>query len=246
MAHLLREARIRRGRKESGSEEEFATRLVTILDPTGVGSEAYRTLRTNLLYALVDNPPKVVVLTSSGPGEGKSTTCVNLAVVLAQAAQSTLVLDCDLRRPVIHKFFGLRNLHGITDVLVGERSLDEVWHEPVEGLKVVPTGSIPPNPVETLGSQRFSEFLASVRERFDYVLIDASPIGPVSDPVVLATQGDGVLLILDAQHTRKGSVRQAMRSLEAVDANVLGTVMNNVKVTGGGYYGYRDYSYSYR
>src|SRR5918997_609543 len=243
MAHSLRGARARRGQNESASEEELTARLVTIQEPNGVGSEAYRTLRTNLLYALVDNPPKVVVLTSPGQGEGKSTTCINLAVVLAQAAQSTLVLDCDLRRPVVHKFFGLRNLHGITDVLVGERSLDEVWHEPVEGLKVIPAGPIPPNPVEILGSQRFSEFLASVRERFDYVLIDASPIGPVSDPVVLATQGDGVLLILDAQHTRKGSLRQAMRSLEAVDANVLGTVMNNVKVAGGGYYGYSSYSY---
>jgi capsular exopolysaccharide synthesis family protein len=228
-------------RKERKAEQDFSGRVVTILDPTGAASEAYRTLRTNLLYSLVDNPPKVIVLTSPGPGEGKSTTCANLGVVLAQAGKSVLILDCDLRKPVMHKFFSLRNLHGITDVLVGECSLQEVWAEPVEGLKIVPVGPIPLNPAEILGSRRFSEFLANTREEFDYVLVDASPVGLVSDPAILATQGDGVLLILDAQSTRKGLVRQAMRSLGAVGANVLGTVMNNVNVSKSSYY----YRYTY-
>jgi capsular exopolysaccharide synthesis family protein len=230
------------------SEEDLSRGLVTILDPASGASEDYRTIRTNLLYALVDNPPKVIVLTSHGPGEGKSTTCANLGVVLAQAAKRTLILDCDLRKPAIHKFFGLRNLHGIVDVLVGERGLQEIWQEPMEGLKVVPAGPIPPNPAEILGSQRFSKFLASVRKGFHYVLVDASPIGPVSDPVVLATLGDGVLLVLDAQNTRKESVRQAMHSLQAVGANVLGTVMNNVKPNKNYYSGnyYDGYVYGKR
>jgi capsular exopolysaccharide synthesis family protein len=154
-----------------------------------------------------------------------------------------LILDCDFRKPVIHKFFGLRNMHGITDVLVGERPLQEVWNEPIEGLKVVPVGPIPPNPAEVLGSKRFSTFLANVREEFDCVLIDASPIGLVSDPVILATQADGVLLVLDAQNTRKASIRQAVRSLTAVGANVMGTVMNNVKVSKSD--PYYDYGYTY-
>ncbi len=237
-----RRTELRRGRGGEGAAEDFAGRLVTILDPTNAASEAYRTLRTNLLYALVDDPPKVIVLTSPGPGEGKSTTCANLGVVLAQAAKNTLILDCDLRKPVVHKVFGLRNLHGITDVLAGECSLQEVWKEPVEGLKVVPVGPVPLNPTEILGSRRFSKFLASVREKFDYVLVDASPIGLVSDPTVLATQGDGVFLVLDAQNTSKKSVRQAMRSLEAVGANVLGTVMNNFKTSKDSsyYYGYTN------
>jgi capsular exopolysaccharide synthesis family protein len=223
------EARRTQRKLEANSLDELDGRLVTVLDPTSAASEAYRTLRTNLLYALVDNPPKVIVLTSPGRGEGKSTTCANLGVVLAQAGKDTLIVDCDFRRPAIHRLFGLRNLHGVVDVLAGERRLQDAWTEPVEGLKVVPVGLIPPNPTELLGTRRFSELLASVRQEFDYVLVDVSPVGLVSDPAILATQGDGVLLILDAQNTRKGSVRQAMRSLTAVGANVIGTAMTNVK-----------------
>jgi capsular exopolysaccharide synthesis family protein len=236
---------LKTGRRQAGKEaetDELAGRLVTALDPTSAAAEAYRTLRTNLLYgAFLDEPAKVIVLTSPGPGEGKSTTCANLGVVLAQAGKNTLILDCDFRKPVMHRFFGLRNLHGIVDVVVGERSLQESWKEPVEGLKVVPVGTVPPNPTELLGSRRFSELLASFREEFNYVLVDAAPVGLVSDPAILATQGDGVLLVSDAQNTRKGSMRQAVRSLGAVGANVLGTVMNNVKASEGGY----DYLYGY-
>jgi len=183
------------------------------------------------------------VLTSPGPGEGKSTTCANLGVVLAQAGKNTLILDCDFRKPVIHRLFGFRNVRGVVDALAGERKLQDNWKEPMEGLKVVTVGPIPPNPTELLGTRRFSELLASLREEFDYVLIDAPPVGMVSDPAILATQGDGVLLISDAQNTRKGSVRQAMRSLEAVGAPVLGTVMNNVEVPKGDNYHYYGYAH---
>jgi capsular exopolysaccharide synthesis family protein len=226
---------LRRTGRKTGSDD-LAGRLITILDPASSASEAYRTLRTNLVYAFVDAAPKVIVLTSPGRGEGKSTICANFGVVLAQADKETLIIDCDFRRPALHKFFGLRNLQGTMNVLVGERELQEAWAEPVNGLKVLGSGPIPPNPTEVLGSQRFSEFLAGVREKFDYVLIDAPPVGPVSDPAILATQSDGVLLVVDAQTTRKGSVRQAVRSLRDVDANILGTVMNNVKGTNGGYF----------
>jgi len=212
------------------------------LDPTSGAAEAYRTLRTNLLYsAFVDEPAKVIVVTSHGPGEGKSTTCANLGVVLAQAGKNVLILDCDFRKPVIHRFFGLRNLYGVVDVLVGERKLQDLGAEPVEGLRVMPVGHIPLNPTELLGSRRFSELPASLREEFDYVLIDAPPVGLVSDPAILATQGDGVLLVSDAQTTRKGSVRQAVRSLEAARTNIVGAVMNNVETSKGSYY----YSYTY-
>ena len=129
------------------------------------------------------------------------------------------------------------------DVLVGERTLPEVWSEPVEGVKVVTVGPVPPNPSEILGTQRLSKLLADARQEFDYVLVDAAPVGMVSDPAILAIQGDGVLLVLDAQATRKGAVRQAMRSLETVGANVLGTVMNNVKTSRHSYYGYGEYGY---
>jgi len=127
--------------------ENLAGRMVSVLDPTSAAAEAYRTLRTNLLYAIVDDPPKVIVLTSPGPGEGKSTTCANLGVVLAQAGKDTLILDCDFRKPVIHRFFGLRSIHGLVDVLVGERKLQESWKEPVVGLRWSPWVPYRPTPL---------------------------------------------------------------------------------------------------
>jgi len=234
MIHSIRKIQSFRKREESGPEN-LAERLVTVANPSSVHSEAYRTLRANLLYAFVSNPPKVILLTSPGPGEGKSTTCANLGVVLAQAGKNTLILDCDFRRPAIHKFFELPNRPGVINVLVGENSLEEVWEEPVEGLKVVPVGPTPPNPAEILSSPDFSEFLSGLRERFDYVLVDTSPIGLVADPAVLATQGDGVLLVLDAQKTRKAAVRRAIRDLKTVGVDILGTVMRNVNSPDGYY-----------
>jgi capsular exopolysaccharide synthesis family protein len=243
MTNLFVKARSRQARKEPKSDEYYADRLITFLDPSGSTSEAYRSLRTNLLYAQVDNPPKVIVVTSPRQGEGKSTTTANLAVVLAQAGKRVLLLDCDFRIPVIHKFFGLHNFHGMTDILVGEKSLQEVWKEPIEGLKVVPVGPIPLDPAEVLGSQRFSNFLTSVRKEFDYVLLDASPVRPVSDPLVIAVQGDAVLVVLDAQNSRKIDVRRTVHDLKTIGANVLGVVMNNLPISEQEKYSYYHYGY---
>lgn len=247
--HLLTTSK--KAAKNSGSPDEeplegLAGHLATVLEPAGAASESYRTLRTNLLYSIVDIPLQVVTVTSAGPGEGKSTTCNNLAVALAQAGKQVVVLDCDLRRPALHKAFGLRNLHGLVNVLAGERELSKVWQEPLQGLKVVTAGPVPPNPAELLGSGRFTELLEQAREDFDYVLLDTPPIQAVSDPLILASQSDGTLLVLDAQETRKGSVRRSVQSLEGVGAHVLGTVMNNVEADQNGYYyGYR-YEYGPR
>jgi capsular exopolysaccharide synthesis family protein len=223
-------------REERKDPDLAAERLITVSEPTGAVSEDYRALRTSLLYALVDTPPKIISVTSPGPSEGKSTTCANLAVVLAQADKRTLIMDCDLRKPVMHRIFGVRNFVGVVNVLVEEHELGAVWQEPLPGLKVITAGSVPPNPAELLGSRRFAELIGRVREEFDYVLMDSPPIGLVTDPAIVASQGEGVLLVLDAQNTRKGALRQAMRSLEGVGANVVGTVMNNVKLSKGGYY----------
>jgi capsular exopolysaccharide synthesis family protein len=171
------------------------------------------------------------VLTSPGPREGKSTTCANLGVALAQADRSTLILDCNLRRPTVHKIFGLHNDRGIVAILAEERNWQEVSQEPLPGLKVIAVGPIPPNPTELLSSRRFAEFLDQARRVFDYVLIDTPATDLVSDPAVVATQGDGVLLVLDARDVRKGAVLQAMRRLQTVGATVLGTIMNDAKVS---------------
>lgn len=218
-----------RSKRRQAQSEGSSDWLVTISDPSGEASEAYRSLRTNLFYSIVDDlPNKVILLAGPSSRMGKSTTCADLGVVLAQADKSTLIVDCDLRKPVLHKIFGLRNAYGLMDVLAGEREPEEVWQVPVEGLCVLPAGPIPPNPAEVLASEQFTRFLEQIRPKFDYVLLDAPPTQLVADPTILAPQVDGVLLLFDAQSTRKGSVRQAIRGLEAVGANVLGTVMTNV------------------
>ena len=226
-------------RTEHHNSSELSGNLVTVVEPASPASEAYRTLRTSILYAQVDAPPKVIVVTSFGTEEGKSTVCANLGVTLAQAGKTTLVVDCDFRRPVMHKIFGLSMSEGVVNVLVGERDLEQVCQEPLPGLSlnVVTVGPLPPNPAELLGSRRLIEFLSIVREKFDYVLIDSPPAGLVSDPAILAAQGDGVLLAVDAQKTRKGEVRRVMRRLNSVGAMVLGTVLNKVKGSKDVYYG---------
>jgi capsular exopolysaccharide synthesis family protein len=225
--------------QKSEHKREVSGGLIAALDPTDVASEAYRRLRTNLLYAIVDAPPKVIMVTSPGSAEGKSTVCANLGVVLAQAGKRVLIMDCDLRRPTMHEIFGLStNAGGLVDAVMGDLSLQEAQQEPLEDLdlKVLTVGDLPPNPAEFVNSRRFSEFLAAIQTEFDYVLVDSSPTGLVADPLVLATQVDGVLLTLDARKTRRGDVRRAMRGLTTVGAQVLGTVMNNVIGSRNGYY----------
>lgn len=244
MVGLIRKMRL----GGSDQQEEIgvpSNTLITVLDPMSVGAEAFRTLRTNLLYSFVDDPPRVLAVTSPGSGEGKSTASANLSVVLAQAEKSTLLLDCDLRSPRIHKVFGLHNFRGVVDVLARQCEPHEAWQEAIPGLTVLTSGPVPPNPAELLGSKRFSKFLGQMREQFDYVVIDAPPVRLVSDPAIIATQGDGVLLVLDAQKTRKRAVQHSIRSLNTVGARVLGTVMNNVKASRSDLYGYASYGNPY-
>jgi capsular exopolysaccharide synthesis family protein len=223
MTWLLRRPK----KKQEVQSEGPSWGLVTVTEPASAASEAYRTLRTNLFYSATDTPPKVILITSPSPRTGKSTTCANLGVVMAQAGKSTLITDCDLRKSAMHKIFGLRNTYGLMNVFAQEGEPQEFWHEPLKGLHVLTAGLQPPNPPEVLSSQLVAEFLKQMRREFDYVLLDAPPTQLVSDAVILAPQTDGVLLILDAQRTRKGLVRQAMHSLETVGARVLGTVITN-------------------
>ncbi|MGH3146846.1 MAG: CpsD/CapB family tyrosine-protein kinase, partial [Rubrobacter sp.] len=143
------------------------------------------------------------------------------------------ILDCDLRRPRLHSMFGVNKIEGLVNILAGGGKVEEVWREPIPRLKLICAGPAPPNPTELLSSRRMEEFLAEMRRRFDYVLVDTPQVG-VPDSAVLAAHGDGVLLVLDSQRTRKGPLKQAMRVLRGVGANVLGTVMNNFEASGGG------------
>ena len=232
-------ARFRSRRQAQNDEvDALSGQLVTLLDPAAVASEAYRSLRTSLLYAVANAPPTVILITSPGLMDGKSTTCANLAVVLAQAGKETLVIDGDLHEPSLHKIFGVPNVNGMVNVLSGEYDLSEMCTEPFPGLKVLSTGPIPPNPAELLISGRLAPLIGQARLLFDYVLIDSPPTESVSDPMIIATQADAVILVLNSEETGKGSLHKAMRNLEAVGANVLGTVINKAPKAKPGRYGY--------
>jgi receptor protein-tyrosine kinase len=232
-------ARFRSRRQAQNDEvDALSGQLVTLLDPAAVASEAYRSLRTSLLYAVANAPPTVILITSPGLRDGKSTTCANLAVVLAQAGKETLVIDGDLHEPSLHKIFGVPNVNGMVNVLSGEYDLSEMCTEPFPGLKVLSTGPIPPNPAELLISGRLAPLIGQARQLFDYVLIDSPPTELVSDPMIIATQADAVILVLNSEETGKGSLHKAMRNLEAVGANVLGTVINKAPKAKPGRYGY--------
>lgn len=225
---------VREGDEIVGSLHES---LITLLDPDSPASEAFRTLRTNFLYAFPDSPPKVVVLTSHGSREGKSTTCANLGVLLAQVRKSVLLLDCDFRNPPQHKIFGSRTPTGLVDVLAGKQSLRDAWQEPLPGLKVLAAGVPPRSPAELLSTKRFAELVDEVRQQFDFVLVDTPPVGQTPDALIVSAHADGVLFVLDAENIRKSAVWQSLRSLQTVRANVLGTVMNNVDASAYRHYG---------
>jgi protein-tyrosine kinase len=218
--------------------DALSEQLVTVLDPASVASEAYRSLRTSLLYAVANTPPTVILITSPGLMDGKSTTCANLAVVLAQAGKETLVIDGDLHKPSLHKIFGVPNVNGMVNVLSGEYGLSEMCTEPFPGLKILSTGPIPPNPAELLISGRLAPLIGKARQLFDYVLIDSPPTELVSDPMIIATQADAVMLVLNYEEPSKASMHRAVHDLEAVGANVVGTVMNKAPKTETRRYGY--------
>lgn len=230
-------------RRKARQGEADPGNLITLSAPDSLACEDYRGLRTSLMYSMAGSSPRTVMVTSPGPGEGKTTTCANLGVVLAQAGKSTLVVDCDLRKPMVHKVFSLRNFHGIVSLLVGEEGMGGVMQEGLlVGFSIITSGPLTPNPAELLSSSRFSRFLGEARGQFDYVLIDVPPVESVSDPAVVATHCDGTLLVIDTKSTRKGAVKQSVHTLESVGGRVLGTVMNNVKSDKKGYY-YYGYGY---
>lgn len=214
---------------------DLSKRLVSVTNPDSAIGEAYRSIRTKLLNTRTDAPPKVIPVTSPGRKEGKSITCANLAASLAQAGKETLVVDCDLRNPSLHKLFGSNNFQGLTNVLAGEANVEQTWQKtPVANLELLSAGATPPNPSELLGSEDFAEFLHQARRVFDYVLLDVPPAQSFSDAAIVAARGDGVLLVWDARKTRRDDVRGTVRNLEDVGAGVIGTVMNNFKAHSAG------------
>ena len=211
--------------------------------PTSPAAEAYRTLRTSLLFLGLDSPLKVVQVTSASGSEGKTTTVANLAVTFALTGQSVIVMSCDLRRPRVHEFLNVPNDIGFTSVFLGEVPLtDAIVQVPGQkNLHVLGSGPIAHNPAELLNSTRTSDIIDALKARFDLVLIDSPPILPVTDAAVISGRVDGTLMVVTAGVTTKRSLTRALNSLRQVDAPIIGFALNRASSDGGYGYSYEYY-----
>ena len=214
--------------------KEYRDKLITSLNPFSPVSEAYRILRTNLQFTSFDQPIKSIMLTSANPGEGKSVTAANLAVIMAQADLKTILVDADLRRPTLHKIFQIGNLEGLTTMLrqANPDIESQLKASGIDNLQVITSGPLPPNPSELLSSQRMVELIKRLKDMADVVIFDSPPMLAVTDAAVLSSRIDGVILITQAKHTRRGATKQSIERLEHVGANILGCVLNQISGRG--------------
>lgn len=214
-------------------------KLVTKFDPKSPISEQYRTIRTNILYSSIDEEVRSIMVTSAGPGEGKSTTTANLAVVFAQQGKTVLLVDADLRKPTVHYTFNMTNTSGLTSVLTNQMPLKEAVHTNDEkNLYVLPSGPIPPNPSELLGSRAMKHFLEQALEEFDLVLFDTPPVLAVTDAQILANLCQGSLLVVSSGKTEKDALLKTKELLTSTNGKLLGVVLNNKKADKKGNYYY--------
>ncbi len=220
-------------------------KLITLKNPKSVISESFRTLRTNIQYSNIDDEIKSLLITSSVPEEGKSTIAANLAISTGYTGKRILIIDCDLRKPTMHKKFGISNLKGLTNALIGETQLKEVIYRggELETLHILTSGPIPPNPSELLGSKKMQDLLGSLKDEYDMVIIDSPPVGLVTDAAILSTKVDGVLLVTAAGKTEIEVIKRSQGLLEKVKANIIGVILNKVDIKGKSYYkyGYHEY-----
>jgi non-specific protein-tyrosine kinase len=225
--------------------EAARNQLVAQEDPHSQRAEQFRQLRTNIQFIGLDDHVRTIVVTSSMPAEGKSRVSANLAVTIASGGQRVCLVDADLRRPMLAEYLGVERGVGLTSVLIGAVTMDEAlqpWGDNAN-LKVLPTGPIPPNPSEILGSQAMVDMLETLKERFDVVVLDSPPLLPVTDPAILSAVADGAILVVRANRTTRDQVRKATAVLAAVNAKLMGSVLNFAPDQGSGAY---ERSYNYR
>ncbi len=226
--------------------KRIEARLITHLDPKSPVSEAYRSLRTNIQFSHVDEKIGAVLVTSSGPKEGKSTTSANLVIAMAQSGKKVVLIDADLRRPVVHSIFGLEKDEGLTNYLMDDISFEQMIKPSImENLYIIPSGVLPPNPSELLASEKMKALLIKLREEFDFILFDTPPIIAVTDAAILSTIVDGAILVVSSGHTNYDALVRAKSLLDAVNTRILGALLNGVEVGGmyGSYYYYYYHHY---
>lgn len=217
--------------------------VVTHSDPKSPVAEAYKVLRTNVMYSGIDKRLKSIVVTSSVPMEGKTTTVVNLAVTFAQAGIRVLLIDSDLRKPKIHKIFMLSNGSGLTNLLVNHDEYDRYIRSCDEpNLQILPSGTIPPNPSELLASDSMKNFIKNISEQYDLILLDAPPVGSVTDAAIISALVDGTILVASSGRVEIGALRRSKELLSKVNANIIGVVLNKLdKRTATNYYYHNEY-----
>jgi polysaccharide biosynthesis transport protein len=210
-------------------------------------AESYRALRTSLLLSNLGSPPKVIMVTSALPQEGKTTTSINCGVVLAQKGVRVLLIDADLRRPSIHKTLGMGPRSGLSNVLTGSSTLEQTITRSsiLPNLYILPAGTPPPNPAELLASTNMRDVLAQLREQYDHIVVDTPPSLSVTDAVVLSPRADAVMLVIRSAQTTKQALRRARDILTQVNAKVVGVLLNAVDLTSPDYYYYYEYQSKY-
>ena len=208
--------------------------------PKSIDAEAYRSLRSNIEYSSFDDEYRVIVVTSSVPGEGKSTTAGNLAIALAQSGNKVLLVDCDMRKPSIHKKFKISNAAGTAELLLRKKLFEEVANKYNENLTIITAGKIPPNPSEMLASRAMTAFIEEMKKEFKYIILDKPPLQAVTDAQVLSTKADGVLLVIRAGSTKREMVLNSVDLIKKVQGKVIGTVLNGVENKKNNYYYYGE------
>lgn len=218
--------------------------LVALKNPKSRSAEAFRTLRTNIQFSSLDNELKSIVVTSSGPGEGKSTVMSNLAITMAESGKRVILVDCDFRKPSIHKKMGVTNAIGLTNILVQNVAKEDCMAQSiVKNLFILTSGPIPPNPAELLGTKKMRDFIEELKSEFDMVLIDAPPVLAVTDAQILSTIADGVIFVASYGEAQKNALVDAKELIDKVGGKVIGIVFNKVPESVSGYYGkyYKGY-----
>jgi capsular exopolysaccharide synthesis family protein len=226
-------------RKKKFKTTDPSRKLIASLDPKSPISEQYKTIRTNIQYSSVDKELKTIMVTSSGPAEGKSTTVANLAVVFAQLGKKVLLVDADLRKPTVHRSFGVNNLFGFTTVLTKQATLaSSVLDTEEKDLYILTSGPVPPNPAELLSSKSMEQFIEEATEQFDYVLFDTPPLLAVADPQILANKVDGSIFVVYSGKTEIDQAKKAKELLENAKSKLIGVVLNHKEVKNNEYYYY--------